>query len=201
MRCDPGSIGYEVLRSRQRSHSLMDWIRFLWAGINSWSRRDMMLNKILRTGMYLFLALILAWELLALSASAKGSGLERIYADPDGTWYINAKTMVSPASDKISFWSTFVPVKGGDNFSRIVSVLEKARKNPLRLEYVQTLQEVNCLTKKISTSNILYYDKLDRIVHTVNVPPSSQQAESSGPATEQLLAAVCTSQLAQVMGE
>lgn len=160
-----------------------------------------MLNKILRTGMYLFLALILVWELLALSASAKGSGLERIHADPDGTWYINAKTMVSPAGDRISFWSTVVPVKGTEYYSELGTTLERARKNPLRLEYVQTLQEVDCSTRKIITSNILYYDKQDRIVHTVNVPRSAQQTESSGPAAERLLAAVCSSQLAQAMGE
>lgn len=159
------------------------------------------MRKVIRVGLYLFLALILVWELLALSASAKVSGLERIYADPHGTWYINAKTMVNPAHDRISFWSTVVPVKGSDYYSKLGAVLGKAGKNPLRLEYVQTLQDVDCLTKKINTSNILFYDKLDRIVLTINLPLSMQQTESTTLAADSLLAAVCTSQLARVMGE
>ena len=159
------------------------------------------MHKVLRVGMYLLPALILVGELLALSPSATVSGLERIYTDPDGTWYINAKTMVSPAGERISFWSTVVPVKGSEYYFHLGDVLDKARKNPLRLEYVQTLQDVDCKTGKISTSNILFYDKRDRIVHTVNVPRSAQQAGSSGLAADRLLAAVCNSQLAQVVGE
>ena len=159
------------------------------------------MRKVIRIGMYLFLALILVWELLALSASAKVTGLERVYADPHGTWYINAKTMVNPAGERISFWSTVVPVKGGDYYSKLGSILAKAGKNPLRLEYVQTLQDVDCSTKKISTTNILFYDKLDRIVHTINLPLAKQQTESTNLAAHSVLAAVCRSQLAQVMGE
>jgi len=94
--------------------------------------------------MYLILALILVWELLALTASATGPGLERVYSDRDGTWYINAKTMVSPEGGRMSFWSTVVPVKNGEYFTELGTALEKVRKNPLRLEYVQTLQDVDC---------------------------------------------------------
>lgn len=159
------------------------------------------MHKVLRAGLFMLLAFIVVVELLALSVSAKASGLERIHADRDGTWYINARTMVNPDGDRISFWSTVVPEKGGEYFARMAAALEKARKNPLRLEYIQTLQEVNCSTRKVITSNILFYDKKDRIVHTVNVRPPAQQSELTGPEADRLLAAVCGPKLAQVMGE
>jgi len=200
MRSDPGSIAYDVLRSRQESRSLMGWVRFLVDRYHTWSRRHMM-HKVLRAGMFILLALIVVVELLGLSASAKVSGLERIHADPDGTWYINAKTMVSPVGNRVSFWSTVVPVKGSEYYSELGTALDKARKNPLRLEYVQTLQDVDCATGKISTLNILFYDKLDRIVHSITVPREAQQTASTGLASETLLAAVCRSQMARVMGE
>lgn len=74
----------------------------------------------------------------------------------------------------------------------------------IRLEYVQALQEVDCTTGKIgkiTTSNILFYDKKDRIVHSVNVPGWAQQIEASRPEADRLLAAVCGPKIAQVMGE
>jgi len=159
------------------------------------------MHKVLRAGMFMFLVFIVVVELLALSVSAKMSGLERIYVDPDGTWYINAKTMVNPGGNKISLWSTVVPVKGGDYYARSIVVLQKARKNPERLEYVQALQEVDCTIGKVTTSNILFYDKKDRIVHSVNVPGWAQQIEAARPEADRLLAAVCGPKIAQLMGE
>lgn len=200
MRNDPGSIVYEVMRTRQRSHSVMDWIRFLVDRYHSWSRRDMM-HKALRAGLFMLLAFIVVVELLALSVAAKVSGLERIHVDLDGSYYINSGTMVNPAGSKISFWSTVVPVKGGDYYTRSITVLQKARKDPNKLEYVQALQEVDCTTGKITTSNILFYDKKDRIVHSVNVPGWAQQIEASRPEADRLLAAVCGPMIAQVTGE
>jgi hypothetical protein len=159
------------------------------------------MRKIIRIGMYAVLSVILVGELLALSASAGVSGLERIYADPDGTWYINAKTMVNPAGERISFWSTVVPDKSSNYYSRLGDVLAKAGKNPRRLEYVQTLLDVDCATGTISASNILFYDKRDRIMHAINVPRSEQQNPSSSLAADMLLATVCGSQVARVMEE
>jgi len=159
------------------------------------------MNRTIRTGLAFLLAVIVVGELLALPAFAKVSGLERIYADPDGTWFVNAKTMVYPSGARISFWSTVVPVKGSEYYSQLGDVLGKARKNPVRLEYIQTLLEVDCQTGRISTSNILFYDKLDRIMHTINVPVAAQQTEPDGLAADRLLAAVCGSKLAQVMEE
>ena len=157
------------------------------------------MNKFIRAGMLYFLVVVA--ELFALSVSAMAPGLERIHAGPEGTWYINAKTMVNPANDRISFWSTIVPVKGGEYDAQMRMVLEKARKNPRRLEYVQTLQEVDCATRKIVTSNILLYDKLDRIVHTINVPRPEQQTAAVGDAADSLLVAACGQQVARLMGE
>jgi hypothetical protein len=65
-----------------------------------------------------------------------------------------------------------VPMKGGESFAWLGMVLKNARKNPLRLEYVQTLQETDCSTRNISRSNILFSDKQDRVVHTINGKPT-----------------------------
>ena len=159
------------------------------------------MHNVIQAGMYLVLAFILVWELLALSAFALDSGLERIHVDPDGTLYINSRTMVNPDRNTFSFWSTIVPVKGGAYYTRTVTVLQKARKNPLRLEYVQSLQEINCSTRNVNTSSVLFYDKKDRIVHTVNVPGWAQEIEGSRPEVNRLLAAVCGPKIAQLMGE
>ena len=148
------------------------------------------MNRFIRSGIYVFLASVVVGELLALSVPAKAPYLERINADPNGAWYINKKTMVNPSSDRISFWSTAVPMKGGDSFAWLGMVLKNARKNPLRLEYVQTLQEADCSTRKISAPNILFSDKQDRIVHTINAPLSAQQPAVIGHVEDRLLAAV-----------
>jgi len=160
-----------------------------------------MMHKAIRAGIFVCLALIVVVELLALTASAKVSGLERIHVDPDGTLYINSRTMVKPDRGTFSFWSTVVPAKGGNYYTRTVTVLQKAPKNPLLLEHIQSLQEVNCSTRKVITSNILFYDKKDRFVHTVNVPGWAQEIEGSRPEVNRLLAAVCGPKIAQLMGE
>ena len=159
------------------------------------------MNRTIRAGMFFLLAVIVVVELLALPAFAKVSGLERIHADPGGTWYINAKTVVNPAGDRVSFWSTVVPKKDSAYYEVLGKVLEKRGKNPSRLEYVQILQEVDCSTGNVNSSNVLLYDKQDRIVHTVNSADTAQLIAEFGQAEYSLLAAVCGSQLAQVMAE
>jgi len=160
------------------------------------------MNKVVRAGMFGFLAFIVVVEFFALSVSAKAPGLERIRTDPNGTWYINAKTMVNPASDRISFWSTVVPQKNSAYFDVLGMVLEKRGKSAQRLEYVQILQEVDCSIGTINTSNVLFYDKQDRIVYTVNSPASAKLIAEFGQAADSILASVCGSQqLAQLMGE
>ena len=72
------------------------------------------MHKVVRAGMFVLLPFLVVMELLALAAVAKVSDLERIHVDPDGTWYINSRTMVNTAGNRISLWSTVVPVKGGD---------------------------------------------------------------------------------------
>lgn len=199
MRNDPGSIGYAVLRSRQQSHSLLGWIRFLVDRYHSWSRRNM--HKVMRAGMFMLLALIVVVELLALAASAKVSDLERVHADSNGTWYVNARTMVNPGGDKASFWSTVVPKKDSAYFDVLKMVLEKRGKDARRLEYVQILQEVDCSLWTIHPSNVLFYDKQDRIVHTVNSASSAKLIAEFGQAAGNILSSVCGQQVARLMGE
>jgi hypothetical protein len=63
-------------------------------------------------------------------------------------------------------------MKGGETFAWLGMVLKNARKSPLRLEYVRILQEADCSTRKISRSNILFSDKQDCVVHTINGKPT-----------------------------
>jgi hypothetical protein len=159
------------------------------------------MHKVIRAGMYVLLAFIVVMELLALAASAKVSDLDRIHADSNGTWYVNAKTLVNPAGGRASFWSTVVPNKDGTYFDVLRMSLEKRGKSPGRLEYIQLLQEADCSLWTLRTSNVLFYDKQDRIVLMVNSPDSAKLIAEFGQAADSILASVCSQQVAQLMGE
>jgi hypothetical protein len=160
-----------------------------------------MMHTVIRAGLFVLLACIVAGELLALSVSAKVSDLERIHVDLDGSWYINSGPMENPVRSTISFWSTVIPVKNGGSYARSFTVLQTDREDPTRLESLQALQEVDCTTGRITTSNVLFYDKQDRIVHSVSVPGWAQRIEASRPETDRLLAAVCGTKIARLRGE
>jgi hypothetical protein len=159
------------------------------------------MKKPMRTGLFVLLATILLLELLALAATAKSPDLDRIYANVDGTWYLNGKTMVNPAGNRVSVWSTIVPEKQGTYYEVLGMVLEKRGKDPRRLEYVQILQDVDCSAGKVSSSTALFYDKRDRIVHTVNSSASAQLIADFGQAEDTILAAVCGQQMARLTEE
>ena len=54
-----------------------------------------------------------------------------------------------------------------------------------RLEHIQSPLEVNCSMRKEITSNILFHEEKDRIVYTVNVPPSATADRITGPGSGQ----------------
>jgi hypothetical protein len=159
------------------------------------------MNKFMRSGIFVLLVSVVVAELLALSVSAKAPELKSIQANSEGTWYINAKTMVNSAEERISLWSKVVPEKSGIYYGMLGMALEKVGKNPLRLEYVQILHDVDCSTGKVSSSNVLFYDKLDRIMHTVNMPGSVKLIAGYSQAEEGLLAEVCKQHVARLTGE
>ena len=156
------------------------------------------MNRLIRAGMFFFLVSIMVLQLFALPAPAKSPELDRVYASLEGAWYINAKTMVHPDSDTASFWSTVVPHKGGMYYGVLAMVLEKRGKNPDRLEYVQILHEVDCSIGEMKYSTVLFYDKQDRIVLTVNSPGSAKLIADFGQAPDNILAAVCGQNMARL---
>jgi hypothetical protein len=157
--------------------------------------------KLIRTRMFVLLTFIVVMELLTLTASAKDQDLSYVHANQDGTWYINARAEVHPVGGKASFWSTLVPEKDGAYYDVLGMSLEKRGKNRGQLEYVQLLQEVDCSMWTINTSNVLFYDKQDRIVLEVNSQNSAQLIAEFGQAENSLLTAVCSQHVASLTGE
>jgi hypothetical protein len=159
------------------------------------------MHKLIRTGTFALLTFIVFMGLLTLTASAKDQDLSYVDANQDGTWYINARAEVHPVGGKASFWSTLVPKKDGAYYDVLGMSLEKRGKNPGQLEYVQLLQEVDCSTWAIDTSNVLFYDKQDRIVLEVNSQVPAQLIAEFGQAEDSLLTAVCSQHVANLTGE
>ncbi len=156
------------------------------------------MRTLMRAGMFVLWLSVLAGQLPALSLAANTSSLDPVRTNQDGVWYVNARTMVNPADDKVSFWSTVVPRKDGVYYEVLGMVLEKTRKNPGQLEYIQILHEADCSMGTLDSKIVTFYDKQDRIVHTVNRPESARLIAEFGHAEDGLLAAVCGQQLAGV---
>lgn len=81
--------------------------------------------------------------------------------------------MVNPVSGTVSFWNKIVPSKGSGYFAQMGSVLEKARKNSNRLEYVQVLQELECGTNKTKVWSVIFYDRQDRNIYSSTSPKAT----------------------------
>lgn len=147
----------------------------------------------------LFLKLVLALlvvvilELLGIVATAQEVNMELVHADQDKSWYINTRTMVNPAPGTVSFWNKIVPAKGSGYLDQMKSVLEKVRKNPNRLEYVQVLQELECGTNKAKVWSVIFYDRQDRIIYSSPAPKATGEILAFQQEASSIRNAVCSS--------
>jgi hypothetical protein len=114
----------------------------------------------------LVLVLFAILELPGIVAAAQDTDLALIHEDQNTSWYINTSTMVKPVPGTVSFWSKIVPSRESRYFEQMELVLEKARKDPDRLEYVQVLQELKCGTNKTKVWNVVFYDRQDQIIYS-----------------------------------
>ena len=114
------------------------------------------------------LTVIIVIELIAIFAFAAEGDLALVHADQEQEWYINTRTLVSPAPGTISFWNKIVPAQGSGSALRIQQVLKQAGKDPARAAYMQTLEERDCTTHSSKIWSVLFYDKQDRIIHVGN---------------------------------
>lgn len=132
-----------------------------------------MKNNRLFLKLVLALSVVLVLELLGIVATAQEEDMALVHADQDRSWYINTRTMVNPVPGTVSFWNKIVPSKGSGYFAQMGSVLEKARKNSNRLEYVQVLQELECGTNKTKVWSVIFYDRQDRIIYSSTSPKAT----------------------------
>jgi hypothetical protein len=123
--------------------------------------------------------------------ASQDSGLELVHSEFDRAWYVNTATMVSPAPGMISFWNKIVPTKGGEYYSQMGTLLEKAGKNPDRLEYVQALQELDCTTNRSKIWSVIFYDKQDRIVFSGSVGKATTKSIAFESAADEVRKTVC----------
>lgn len=123
-----------------------------------------------RFSLKLVVVLFVMLELPGIAAAAQDADMKLVHADQDQSWYVNLRTMVKPAPGLVSFWSKIVPSKEGRYFGQMGSVLEKARKDPALLEYVQVLQEMECRTNKTKVWDVVFYDRQNRIIYSSSSP-------------------------------
>ena len=159
------------------------------------------MRKLIHTGMFVLLTFIVVMELFTLTAFAKDQDREYVRSNHEGTWYINARNQVHPVDGKASFWSTIVPEKDGGYYDVLGMSLQKRGKNPGQLEYIQLLQVADCSVWKVNASNVLFYDKQDRIMLEVDSQSTAQLIAEFGQAEDSLLTAVCSQQVAHLMGD
>jgi hypothetical protein len=133
-----------------------------------------MKNKRSFLALLLTLFVIVSMELPGIVASAQEADMQLVITDPDKSWYINTLTLVTPAPGMVSYWNKIVPSKGSRYYSYMGSVLEKSRKDPGRLEYVQVLQELNCATNKTKVWNVVFYDRQNRIIHSSSASETTE---------------------------
>ncbi|HBB67310.1 MAG: hypothetical protein A2X58_05655 [Nitrospirae bacterium GWC2_56_14] len=151
-----------------------------------------MKNNRLFLKLVLALSVIVILELLGIVATAQDMDLELVHTDQDKSWYINTRTMVNPAPGTVSFWNKIVPSKGSGYFARMGAVLEKARKNPGRLEYVQVLQELECGTNRVKVWNVIFYDRQNRIIYSSTAPKTTGEVLAFQQETGSVRNAVCS---------
>ena len=118
----------------------------------------------------LILVLLAVPAMPGIVAAAEERDMALVQADQDTSWYINTRTMVRPAPGTVSFWSKMVPSKESRYFEQMGSELEKARKDPDRLEYIQVLQEITCGKNKTKMWDIVFYDRQNRIIYSSTAP-------------------------------
>lgn len=150
-----------------------------------------MKNKLFQK-LVLALSIIVILELLGIVATAQEVDMELVHADQDKSWYVNTRTMVNPTPGTVSFWNKIVPSKGSRYFAQIGSVLEKARKNPNRLEYVQVLQELECGTNKAKVWSVIFYDRQDRIIYSSTAPKTTGEVLALQQEAGSVRNAVCS---------
>jgi hypothetical protein len=138
------------------------------------------------------LSVIVILELLGIVATAQDADMELVHADQDKSWYVNTRTMVNLAPGTISFWNKIVPSKGSRYFTQMGSVLEKARKNPNRLEYVQMLQELECGTNRVKVWSVIFYDRQDRIIYSSTAPGTTGEVLAFQQEAGSVRNAVCS---------
>jgi hypothetical protein len=153
-----------------------------------------MKNRIF-TGFAASFLLLIVLELPALAASAAEADCALVHADAQREWYINTRTLVSPAPGKISFWNRIVPVKGSAYSVRAHEMLKKAGKDPDRLAYLQTLEEIDCTRNTSKIWSLLFYDRQDRIVLSLAGPQNDAPAIIWGKEADLMRKRVCTSAL------
>jgi hypothetical protein len=141
----------------------------------------------------LTLSVIVLLELLCIVASAQVEcGMELVRADSDKSWYLNTRSRVSPTPGTVTFWNKIVPSKGSPYFVQLGSILEKAGKNPSKMEYVQVLQSKDCATDKTVVLNIIFYDRLDRIIYSRTEPKNSEDIFAFPQESNNLRSSVCS---------
>jgi hypothetical protein len=100
--------------------------------------------------------------------------------------------MVNPTPGTVSFWNKIVPSKGSSYFAQMGSILEKARKNRNRLEYVQVLQELECGTNKVKVWSVIFYDRQDRIIYSSTAPKTTGEVLAFQQEAGSVRNAVCS---------
>jgi hypothetical protein len=137
------------------------------------------------------LSLFVVLEVLALFATAAEPLLTLVHADQEREWYINTRTLVSPSPGAVSLWSKIVPAKGGAYDMRVREVMKQAGRNPGRLEYVQVLEEIDCVKNSVKVWSVLFYDRQDRIVMSSPVAQALQPALDIGDGAASIRKLVC----------
>lgn len=147
------------------------------------------------TGFMAALSLIIAIELRAPFATAAEAEFTLVHVDQESEWYINTLTLISPSPGKISFWNKIVPTKGSTYSARVGEMLKKAGKDPDRLEYLQTLEEVDCAKNTSRVWSLMFYDRQDRIVLSKSASKAALPVMAMGSEADMMRKMVCTSAL------
>ena len=74
-------------------------------------------------------------------------------------------------------------------------MLKRAGKDPNRLEYLQTLEEVDCTKNTSKVWSLMFYDRKDRIVLSLSGPKSDAPAMVWGKGADLMRKRVCASAL------
>jgi hypothetical protein len=109
--------------------------------------------------------------------------------------FIDMNRLTYTARDQAGIWSRITPAEQSKYFKQIRRDLKKVKKAGYGFRHLETLNEIDCLNKKIRYLEVIYYDRESRVIHATRDENPAWKKINTGSLWDSLQTAVCKNEL------